>query len=259
MVRRTYLLVSGFFRFIMRPRHAAAMTAGDSVSGPPPPGRQHLKAPLTPPTPIIGPCPSFPALRRGSDEPRAAMEARHEAGEDDGEEQGALFRMDGITRHGGGEGMAAGTDHFLTRPVDLESLNTPPEQTPPSEEEAPTCLDLLDKRFLKQLSKEIGADGSIEVLRVFLEEGPLRGARIQSAWEKGAIQTIRREAHALAGAARNVGLTCLGEEAYALQKAAERPLLDPAAVESVLALLHDSLPLALEWVEEHEALISLPD
>ena len=39
----------------------------------------------------------------------------------------------------------------------------------------------------------------------------------------GAIQTVRREAHALAGAARNVGLPRLADGAGALQKSSEGP------------------------------------
>jgi HPt (histidine-containing phosphotransfer) domain-containing protein len=63
---------------------------------------------------------------------------------------------------------------------------------------------------------------------------------------------VRREAHALAGAASNVGLPRLREAAGALQIAAERSGADDAAVETVAAALRDSMPLATAWAEAHE-------
>ena len=70
----------------------------------------------------------------------------------------------------------------------------------------------------------------------------------------GANQTVRREAHALAGAASNVGLSRLSEAAGALQFAVERSGVNDAMIETVAAALRDSLPLATNWAEAHEGL-----
>jgi HPt (histidine-containing phosphotransfer) domain-containing protein len=90
------------------------------------------------------------------------------------------------------------------------------------------------------------------MLRIFLEDAPVHMAAIESAMERGSIQTVRREAHALAGAARTVGLPRLGDSAAALQKASEGSGPDANAVATVATLLRDSLPLAAAWAEAHE-------
>ena len=113
---------------------------------------------------------------------------------------------------------------------------------------------LLDVRFLDELIAGIGADGAAEVMRAFLEEGPERMAAIQRAMAEGRSHTVRREAHALAGAARNVGLIRLGEAAHALQKATEMTDRPDAAVAAVAALLADTIPLAGAWVRAHDDL-----
>jgi HPt (histidine-containing phosphotransfer) domain-containing protein len=71
---------------------------------------------------------------------------------------------------------------------------------------------------------------------------------MRRALNAGANGALRREAHALAGAARNVGLVRLGEGAYGLQKAlesADDP--DPGGIERLLQLLADSTARAMEW------------
>jgi HPt (histidine-containing phosphotransfer) domain-containing protein len=72
----------------------------------------------------------------------------------------------------------------------------------------------------------------------------------------GAIQGVRREAHALAGAARNVGFLRLGEAAYALQKSCEGSGHDRSAVEALEALFDETVPLADAWVRQREDAIA---
>ena len=82
---------------------------------------------------------------------------------------------------------------------------------------------ILDHDFLAELMDAIGEDGTDEVLRMFQEDAPERMAAIAAALSAGSVPGIRREAHALAGAARNVGLARLGDAAYALQLTTESP------------------------------------
>ena len=70
---------------------------------------------------------------------------------------------------------------------------------------------------------------------------------------------MRREAHALAGAARSVGLTQLGHTAYALQKACEAAGPDQGAVDALAALLQAAIPAAAVWAEEQEAMAPAED
>ena len=136
---------------------------------------------------------------------------------------------------------AAGMDGFVTKPVTLDRLRAVLEKTAPPLP-PPVRLDLIDRAFLDQLSDDIGADGLAEVMHAFLEEGPARVAAIDRAFAEGAIQVLRREAHALAGAARNVGLIALGEAAHRLQRATEGAGPDAAGVASISELLDASLP-----------------
>jgi len=108
--------------------------------------------------------------------------------------------------------------------------------------------------FLDRLSQEISLDGVTEMVRIFLEDAPARMAAIRRGLANGAHQTVRREAHALAGAASNVGLSRLREAAGALQVAVERSAVDDAAVETVAAALRDSLLLATAWADAHEGM-----
>ncbi len=162
---------------------------------------------------------------------------------------------------------AAGMNGFLTKPVTLERLrqaltrianhdaimvdgDSQPVMPAPGDAAAP----LLDEIFLRRLGDEIGDDGIAEVIEAFLEEGPDRVKEIGRAMAIGAIQTVRREAHALAGAARNIGLTRLGETAYALQLACEGAGPEPAAVEALSVILADTLPLVAAWTRAREAM-----
>ena len=155
---------------------------------------------------------------------------------------------------------AAGMNDFVTKPVTLERLRLVLEQiavAAPVRPEEPIVASgtvTLDAAFLDRLGREIGFDGVTEMVRIFLEDAPARMAAIRRGMATGANQTVRREAHALAGAASNVGLPRLGEAAFALQIAVERSGVDEATVETVAAALRDSLPLATAWAEAHERL-----
>ena len=164
--------------------------------------------------------------------------------------------------------VAAGMNGFVTKPVTMERLRSVLDQTRLHEsavapveptETQPIEDALLDAGFLHQLGLDIGEDGVAEVMSAFLEEGPDRLAAIERAMAGRAIQTVRREAHALAGAARNVGLTRLGEAAYKLQKASEGAGPDPRAVAELGALLRDTLPLAIPWAQAPHIPLLPPD
>jgi HPt (histidine-containing phosphotransfer) domain-containing protein len=75
---------------------------------------------------------------------------------------------------------------------------------------------------------------------------------IEHAMRLGAIQTIRREAHALAGAARTIGFPKLGQSAATLQRACEGSGPGAGEIETMADLLRQSLLLASAWADAHE-------
>ena len=114
---------------------------------------------------------------------------------------------------------------------------------------AQTIPDVLDEPFLRQLADEIGADGVAEVIQAFLEDAPPRMRAIEGAMHERAIPVVRREAHALAGAARTIGLTHFGEAAYALQRSCEANGPYPDDVAALGLMLTDAVPVLVDWVD----------
>jgi HPt (histidine-containing phosphotransfer) domain-containing protein len=145
-----------------------------------------------------------------------------------------MERLRAVLEHNGPR--AAGTGHPVGHPV-----------------EAPADVtEVLDTGFLASLAGDIGGEGVVEMLRIFLEDAPSHMMAIRHAMTSGAIQTVRREAHALAGAARTVGLTRLGRLAAALQKASEGTGPAAEVVEMLAEALRESLPLAAAWADAHD-------
>jgi len=148
-------------------------------------------------------------------------------------------------RHANPGCLAAGMNDFAGSPASLRRLR---EGLPAAD------AVTLDTAFLQQLCLDIGADGVSEMARIFLEDAPHRMAAIRRGMANGSIQTVRREAHALAGAAGCVGLRRLSEAAYALQIASEQAAPAEATVEAVAGALRHVLPLLTYWAAEvHDA------
>jgi CheY-like chemotaxis protein/HPt (histidine-containing phosphotransfer) domain-containing protein len=149
--------------------------------------------------------------------------------------------------------LEAGMNGFITKPVTTRRLTAAiaavvQASGPPASPEAETHAPLLDEPFLRHLGEEIGADGAVDAVEMFLEDAPDRLSAMRRALNAGANGALRREANALAGAARNVGLVRLGDGAYGLQKAlesADEP--DPGGIERLFQLLADSTARAMEW------------
>ena len=83
---------------------------------------------------------------------------------------------------------------------------------------------------------------------------PERLNAIRHAMAAGLIQLIRREAHALTGAARNLGLTRIGVAASTLQQMSERDVPDATCFRTLSDAFRETLPLAADWATAHETL-----
>jgi len=148
---------------------------------------------------------------------------------------------------------------LVTRSVATEHPRDAPEQFTSHDAVTPDMapaqeVPLLDIMFLDQLADDIGPDSTSEVMRMFLEEGPERLNAIRHAMAAGLIQLIRREAHALTGAARNLGLTRIGVAASTLQQMSERDVPDATCFRTLSDAFRETLPLAADWATAHETL-----
>ncbi len=161
----------------------------------------------------------------------------------------------------------AGMNGFLTKPVGRDRLmdalrsvlpqeNPPPEQAPdaaPDPGRHPADADagapVLDTALLSDLQSAIGTEGVREALTLFLEDGPPHVAAIARHFDAAEITALRREAHALAGIAKAVGLLRLAAVADHLQRAAEASQPDLASVTHAATLLAEAEQAIRAWLD----------
>ncbi len=112
---------------------------------------------------------------------------------------------------------------------------------------------VLDHDFLSQLAEDVGTATVIEAMAIFEDDVPIRIAAMYSCFAEGEVQRLRREAHALAGAARNLGLVRFGETAYAIQRASEGGGVDADAVRDLALSAEQGLSALAGWKAEHRS------
>ncbi len=106
---------------------------------------------------------------------------------------------------------------------------------------------LVDEAFLSELVDAIGPDGVLEAFGYFRDEAAVRVSAILRAVATGTFPSLRREAHALAGAALTLGLSGLGAAAHALERQTEVTEPDSQSVAALADLLDRSLLEASRW------------
>jgi signal transduction histidine kinase/CheY-like chemotaxis protein/HPt (histidine-containing phosphotransfer) domain-containing protein len=92
--------------------------------------------------------------------------------------------------------------------------------------------ELIDRTVVAQLCEEIGADGAVEILRVFLDETRERLALLKKLSDAGDRAAIEVEAHTLKGAAGVMGFERVAELAKALELDARAAALFENAFDS---------------------------
>jgi hypothetical protein len=138
--------------------------------------------------------------------------------------------------------MAAGMNGFATKPITADRLRvaiaaaTAAEPVAPAIAEPAASLPILDDEALQKLGDEIGQATLREVVDLYLEHADGQLAALQAAFgsERG---IVRQAAHALVGAARNIGLPRLGQGAAEIEASCRNGDPEPAQLGRV-TLLH---------------------
>jgi signal transduction histidine kinase/DNA-binding response OmpR family regulator/HPt (histidine-containing phosphotransfer) domain-containing protein len=118
--------------------------------------------------------------------------------------------------------LAAGMDGYLSKPVDPRMLfavveEEAPAAPGPAPATAAAAVPIVDETELRE---RVGGDEQLltDVVRLFLEDCPMRLAAIRTAVELRDAEAIRTSAHALKGAAGNLSAKGLFEAARVLER-----------------------------------------
>jgi two-component system, sensor histidine kinase len=121
----------------------------------------------------------------------------------------------------------AGMDHYLTKPIDraafLKAVGDLLARAPAAPAAAPAAMPMIDLDQVVEIWGELDQGSYREVVGVFLGELDQRLAGLRAAAAEGDRRAIGRHAHALKGAAANVGGRPLSAAAAALEAAAAGP------------------------------------
>jgi signal transduction histidine kinase/response regulator of citrate/malate metabolism len=159
--------------------------------------------------------------------------------------------------------IAAGMNGFATKPITagrlreaIDGATTGKTVTPaagktiaPVAGELASSVPILDDGALQKLSDDIGQAVLQEVIELYLEHADSQLAALRAAFkaERGVVQ---QAAHALVGAARNIGLLRLGQEAAELEAVCRGGDPDPAWLDRI-ARLHAETVLQLRAWRAH--------
>lgn len=152
----------------------------------------------------------------------------------------------------------AGMDGFVTKPVTAERLAIAieaaiapivPEKAGASE------WPLLDDTVLTRLAADIGEDGLVEVVQLFLTEAPRMIDRLEQGTVTGG-GALLREVHTLASATRSVGLLRVGHAAADIEQTMATDDCTADQLAALLGLLRNGIAELRDWVETHQPAIS---
>jgi PAS domain S-box-containing protein len=122
--------------------------------------------------------------------------------------------------------LAAGMDGYLSKPIDPQMLFAVVEQDAEGRTPTETPSGVDRAAMLERL----GGDEAllVDVVKVFLDDCPVRLARIKAAVDSRDAERIRQEAHGLKGAAGNLSASGLFDAARTLEHVGAERRLDAA-------------------------------
>src|SRR5690349_11093255 len=123
--------------------------------------------------------------------------------------------------------LRGGTDGYLSQPIDSQLLDAVIEGASSGNGGRPATSPPIDRG---QLLARLGGDEALlsEVIRLFLEDCPVRLTAIKTAIDQEDAESLRDSAHALKGAAGNLAATGLVNAAAALERLGAEGRLDAA-------------------------------
>ncbi|BAE52539.1 hybrid sensor histidine kinase/response regulator [Paramagnetospirillum magneticum] len=137
----------------------------------------------------------------------------------------------------------AGMDRYISKPIDRRKLMEvlaqyaaePPAAKPPqAENPAPSAVEI---DVLDLLCEDLGVETVVEILAKFFEDATSREAECAAALAREDHERVRREAHAIKGAAASLGLTDIRRTAEAMEAAVR----SGAPIAAPLAALSDAI------------------
>ncbi|KIL97140.1 Signal transduction histidine kinase [Paramagnetospirillum magnetotacticum MS-1] len=144
----------------------------------------------------------------------------------------------------------AGMDSYISKPIDRQKLmdvlahysgTLPAASSAPSETPTQPAVDIA---VLDLLTEDLGVETVVEILAKFFEDATSRKANCLAALTQDDRDVVRREAHAVKGAASSLGLSAVRQAAETVEAAvrAQAPLAEPVAA---LAAVIERIPALL--------------
>jgi CheY-like chemotaxis protein len=152
--------------------------------------------------------------------------------------------------------IAAGMDHFATKPINAERLEQALGEAmlrarASHAAETPAAADDLvdDDGALARLELDLGREPAVDLVRLFVETAPRQLASLQSLAAKGQESERARQAHTLASVARSMGLHRLARACRDLERA-DAGAADRAAasLETLAGLLEQGVAALRRWL-----------
>jgi HPt (histidine-containing phosphotransfer) domain-containing protein len=131
---------------------------------------------------------------------------------------------------------------FASKPITAERLAAVISEVLASAD----ALPLLDERALTLLAVDIGDDGTLDVVQLFLAEAPRMTERLEQAIV-ARNATLLREVHTLASATRSVGLLQVSQAAADIEHAMANTEPEADKLAELLALLSAGVARLAAW------------
>lgn len=143
----------------------------------------------------------------------------------------------------------AGMTSFVGKPVTAAQLAAAIEAVIGDAASMARTRPLFDARVLVRLAEDIGEDGALDVVKLFLAEAPRMVERLRQASETRDAALLR-QVHTLASAARSVGLMRVGHLAADIEQAMAREAPATERIDELLDMLRTSVARLGAWAAE---------